>query len=318
MGAGIAFLIFLPYIIWNATYDWAMLEFMHNARAYKMAAVSPLSFFMGQFLYNNPLNLLIWLVGITFFLFRKEGEPYRLFGWMFLAIYVLFTLQGAKDYYLAGGYPILFAGGAIVWERWLKKKFLRNSLSACLVISALFLYPLVLPILPVPDAIDHMVRVGIAPQPGENHEMGVLPQHFADMHGWEKMAKSFGDVFAKLEQEEKSDCMIFVRNYGEAGAIDFFGKNYGLPKASCGYNNYWFWGPPKWDGTVAIILGWSDNIQENADDLIRFFETVEHAATHTCQYCMPYENNRHLFICRQAKGNMQNLEAFWNTQKHFN
>ena len=51
MGAGLAALIFLPYLVWNAVHDWPTLEFIHNARTFKMASVTPLSFFLGQFLH---------------------------------------------------------------------------------------------------------------------------------------------------------------------------------------------------------------------------------------------------------------------------
>lgn len=320
MGAGIAALICLPYIIWNWAHDWATLEFIHNARTFKMSEVTPLGFFMGQLLYNNPPAIFVWFVGLIFF-FSKKGQPFRLFGWMFLAVYLLFTVQGAKDYYLAGGYPILFAGGAVLWETWLKKKrrfWLKIWLPFSIVLPALFLSPLALPILPESSVIKLINVIGIEHDSGERHEMGVLPQHFADMHGWEDMARTFSDIYSTLSGEDKADCMIYVRNYGEAGAIDFFGRKYGLPKATCAHNNYWLWGPPEWSGRTAIILGLYDNVKENMEDLSAHFEEVTHAATFLCQYCMPYENNRHIFICRKAKGIITDLEAFWEQEKHFN
>jgi len=132
------------------------------------------------------------------------------------------------------------------------------------------------------------------------------------------MAKTFSNVYGMLSSEDKADCIIFVRNYGEAGAIDFFGEQYGLPKATCTHNNYWLWGPPSWSGRTAIVLGWSDNIEENMEDLTSQFEEVTYAVTILCQYCMPYENNRHIFICRTAIGPIADIQPFWKREKIFN
>lgn len=319
-GIGIAALIFLPYVIWNMIHDFATLEFIHNARTFKMSEVTPLGFFMGQLLFNNPPAIFIWLVGLVFF-FSKKGRPFRLFGWMFLAMYVLFTMQGAKDYYLAGGYPILFAGGAVLWESWLRKKqrlWFKIWLPFSILLTALFLCPLALPILTESSLIKLTEFIGIDHDSGENHEMGVLPQHFADMHGWEDMAIIFSELYHSLSSEDRADCMIYVRNYGEAGAIDYFGKDFNLPKATCTHNNYWLWGPPNWSGRTAIVLGKYDNIEENMEDLQSHFEEVIHAAIFTCEYCMPYENNRYIFVCRRAIGPIADLSSFWEQEKNFN
>ncbi len=321
MGAGIAALIFLPCIIWNMTHDWAMLEFIHNARTVKMSEVTPVGFFMGQLLYNNPPTLFIWIVGIGFFIFSRFGRAFRIFGWAFLAIYILFTMQGAKDYYLAGGYPVLFAGGAVLWEHWLKKRhtlWFKILLFASLIIPTYILAPMALPILPEESLIKLQEKIGIEHDSGEIHEIGILPQHFADMHGWEDMARTFAEIYGTLSSEDKADCMIYVRNYGEAGAIDFYGQKYGLPGATCTHNSYWLWGPPEWSGRTAIILGVYDNLEENLEDLSVHFEEVTYAATIICPYCMPYENNRHIFICRRARGPITDIEAFWEQEKHFN
>ncbi|MBN2104530.1 glycosyltransferase family 39 protein [bacterium] len=318
IGTAIAAGLFLPYILWNAAHDWAFLEFVHHAKTYKMFRVSPIQFFMDQWLYNNPVNLLIWLPGLVYFLFAKSISRFRLFGWLFFSIWVLFTIQSAKDYYLAAAYPILFAGGSVAWASWFKNKsgsIIRSALIFFLFASTVFLSPAVLPVLSVEKTITHINRLGIQGNSGENHEMGVLSQHFADLHGWPEMVKLFADVHEKFAPEEKSDCLIYVRNYGEAGAIDLFGEQYGLPKATCPHNNYWIWGPPEWNGETAIIYGWGHDIEANIKDLNRRFESVEHAATFTHPYCMPYQNNRHVFICRRATFD---LNMIWKEEKNYN
>ncbi|MBN1780833.1 glycosyltransferase family 39 protein [bacterium] len=317
-GAALAGLFFLPYVLWNAAHDWPMIEFIHNAKTYKMAAVSPAGFFMGQLLYNNPVNGLIWIPGLIFLIFSKQTRPFRVFGWIFLTIYILFTVQQAKDYYLAAAYPVLFAGGAVFWETVPRKRTGRLLISALslLIAGSLFIFtPVTLPVLSASETGAYIQKLGIGGNSGENHEIGVLPQHFADRHGWEEMTKTFAGVYSQLSPREQAGCLIYVRNYGEAGAIDYFGPKYGLPEASCSHNNYWIWGPEAWDGKVAIIYGWSHDIDANFEDLNRRFQYVEHAATFTHPYVMPYQNNRHIFLCRDANFS---FEEIWAEEKNFN
>ena len=317
-GMVLAVLLFLPYILWNAKHDWPTLEFMANARMVKNAPVTPLEFFFGQVLYNHPLTLIFWTVGLGALLLSKRLKTCRPFGWLFLSIYFLFTIQEAKDYYLAAAYPVLFAAGGIQWDAWIKGKISRQvkvALVGLIVVTGLLLCPLTLPVLSVETTARFAERLGVAGQTSERHETGSLPQHFADMFGWEEWVKVFTAAWDQLDAADRSDCILFVRNYGEAGAIDFFGPAYGLPGASCTHNQYWFWGPPNWNGSTALIVGERHDIEGSREDLLTHFESVDYAATMRNEWAMPYENGRHVFICRRYRHDFSSL---WEGEKHFN
>ncbi len=312
LGVAAAGLLFLPYILWNMANGWPTLEFMHNATTYKNVPVSPLGFLWGQILYNNPSTFIIWLAGLWYFFFHKQGKTYRLFGWMYLAIYVLFTIQQAKDYYLAAAYPILFAGGAILFESWLQKKewkWPKPVLIIFILVPALFMCPVTLPILPVENTVKFIQFLGLSQHTQENHEMGVLPQHFADMHGWEEMVEKVAGVYNTLSPEEKKECVIYATNYGITGAVNFFGRKYNLPPAFSGHNNHFFWPPKGHTANVLIIVGGSKEDHEDS-----FKEVIEMDRTN-CTYCMPYENNKPIYLCRGIK---RPIKEIWPTVKHFN
>ncbi|MGE5343640.1 MAG: ArnT family glycosyltransferase [Candidatus Omnitrophota bacterium] len=311
IGAGIAVLLFLPYVIWNVTHDWATLEFMSNAEKYKNVHQSPLEFLIGQFRYNSPFTLLVWLPGLFYFFFSKQGKNYRLFGWMYLAIYILFTIRNAKDYYFGGIYPILFAGGAILWEIWLNRKQWycpKPVLISLILISALVLSPFTLPILSEEGMIKWAGMMGMRYKPQEHHEMGRLPQHFADMHGWQEMVKKVANAYYSLSPEERKECIIYATNYGVTGAVNFLGRQYGLPPAFSGHNNCFFWPPEDRTGNVIIIIGGRKENHEKG-----FRSVIEVDRTH-CPYSMPYENNKPIYICRGLK---RPLAEIWPTTKNF-
>lgn len=311
LGVTVAFIIFLPHLIWQFVHGFPSVEFIRNASLYKNISLSPLEFLMGQTIEMHVFLFPLLLLGLAFFLFLKPAKPYRVFGWMYLTIFGLFILTSAKTYYIAPIYPLMFAGGAVVFENLLGKRklsWLKPATLAFLCGGGLLSAPMALPVLPVQAFIKFTDYLGISAPRSENHEMGRLPQHFADMFGWEELTRSVSDVYRGLSSEDQAKCGIFAQNYGEAGAIDFFGREYGLPGAISGHNNYWLWGPGRFTGEVMIVIG------GERPDLAQVFESVEQAGLFRNEYVMPYENNLPLFLCRNLK---LPIEELWPQLKHY-
>lgn len=312
LGAGIAVLFMLPYVIWNIANGLPTLEFMDNAQKYKMAVVSPLGFFLKQVLTNHPVIFPVWAFGLWYFFFDKEGKRYRLLGWAYLSIYILFTIQMAKEYYLGGIYPVLIAGGAIYIERiFIKKQWNRPRpiLIAYILLNILLLCPLALPILPV-DTTAKVVRAfGMTDYSSEKHDIGLLPQHFADMNGWEDMVRKVAAAYTSLSPKEQESCIIYVeRDYGVAGAINFFRKKYRLPQAYTGQNSFYFWPPKEFTQKTLIIVG-----GEIEDHKKAFNSVVEFDRTNN-PYARPDENHKPIFI---GRGLLVSLEEIWPSTRIF-
>jgi hypothetical protein len=122
------------------------------------------------------------------------------------------------------------------------------------------------------------------------------------------MAEVVARVYAKLPPTEQAECVIYCSDYGKAGVIDFFGPALGLPPASSGHNNYYFWGPPKRSGRTTIAIGMSKQ------ELESIFEQVEQADVITHPYAMPSNRNLPVYVCRKPKVSIQ--EA-WPRAKRF-
>jgi hypothetical protein len=167
----------------------------------------------------------------------------------------------------------------------------------------------VVPILPV-ETLSKITDVagGDAGIKQERREAGELPQHFADRFGWEGMVATVAQVYDGLPAQERSEACIFTSNYGEAGAIDFFGPKYGLPHAISGHNSYYVWGPRGCSGEVVISVG------VPRAELERAFGDVERKATVRCEYCMPDEANRPVYLSRDPKASLQEI---WPQTKHY-
>lgn len=110
IAAGIAFLIFSPYIIWNLTHDFAHLEFMRNAATRKYGGLTPVSFVLDLVLILNPVSILIWLPGLIFYFFNRSSKQFRAIGYIWLVTFtVLFINWHTKGEYIAPAFQVLFA-----------------------------------------------------------------------------------------------------------------------------------------------------------------------------------------------------------------
>lgn len=311
--AGIlAFLFFSPFIVWNILNDFAHLEFIRNASSLKYSVITVKDFILGQILIQNPVAIFVWIAGLTYFFFHEEGKKYRILGIIYTVAFLILVINGhSKPEYLAPGYPMLFAGGAVVLEKMFSRKkleWLKYALPVLIVLSGICLAPLAMPVLPVETFIKFQSTIGINPKNLEGKEQSKLPQFYADRFGWENMAATVSDVYRALSVEEQKKTVIIGRNYGEAGAMEYYREKFGLPVIISSHNNYWLWGYGDKSAEIYIILG-----GDEAEHL-RHFSQVEMAAVIQCDYCMPYENNRPVYVCRDKK---ISIDEIWERRKHF-
>ncbi len=118
LGAVAALLIFLPNLLWLVKHDFPFLQLMHNIRqSGRDVARGPIAFVADQAMIMNPILAPLWVAGLLWLFFAKEGSRYRIFGWAYVVMLVTFIVLKGKNYYLAPAYPILFAAGAIAFER---------------------------------------------------------------------------------------------------------------------------------------------------------------------------------------------------------
>jgi hypothetical protein len=165
-----------------------------------------------------------------------------------------------------------------------------------------------LPILPVPAFQAYARTLGVTPSSGERHELGELPQHFADMHGWNDLAESVSLAYRALPRDEQPRARVLAGNYGEAGALERFSRRYPLPPVISTHNNYWFWGPGP-DGGVLLVIG------GERSDHDRACREVQSVGRTSCRYCMPYERDQEIFVCR---GLQEPIGEIWRRERNFN
>src|SRR5882672_395663 len=318
-GALVALLIFLPNFLWEIKNDWPTPEILRNVDLYKNAHVSWLGFIGQQALLIHPLATPVCLAGLWYFLGSRQGREFRFLGWTYLFLTLQLLIFRGRIYYLAPAYPMLFAAGAVSIESWIEARvrppsgvhrnglnpprtnwsWMKTAILAPLVVGGIVAAPLAIPILPLETAAAYAdfwdvnrVRVEIQPS-------GKLPQFFAATIGWHAQPHLVAGVFQSLPAGDQPKAAILTRNYGQAGAIEYFGPSYGLPRPISGHNNYYLWGPQQYTGEVVITVGIP------IEKLQPLFQHIELAATIRNDYAIPEENNLPIYICRDPKTTLQ-------------
>jgi len=209
---------------------------------------------------------------------------------------------------------MLFAAGGLAFERWFSRlesgRWLRPAYVTLLIVTGLLLAPFAyFPLLNVNQYIAYSKLMHFQPLKIENHQMGPLPQVYADQFGWKEMAQVVSNAYQKIPPEEQKSCAIFGQNYGQAGAIDFFGAKLGLPPAISGHQSYFYWGPRGYTGECMIVMG------DTSDRLEELFGSVEKVGAVDHPLAMPYQHFD-VYLCRRPK--FGSLQKVWPELKHWN
>lgn len=309
VGGFIALLIVSPYLFWIIQHQFLTFEYLRNY-SQSTATLTFFDFFLDQIKAENPFALLIWVLGLYYFLFDSIGKKFRLFGLAYIFIALLCIVQQAKFYMITPIYPVLFAGGAVFFEKIAKKITVLYKIgffyAVLIVILGVVIMPAVRPIFPVDLTIRYLNYTNLfhsgEKMVTEKYNLGLLPQHFADCFGWEEMTAQIAKIYYNLSEKERAKTVIVAGNYGEASGIYFYSEKYKLPMPISQHLQYYVWGYQNMDENgTAIIVG--ANKITDLDNC----KVVEKVGQTYNKYAVPYEN-KPIYLCRGLK---KPIEQVW-------
>jgi hypothetical protein len=260
----IAGLIALPNLIWQVNHNWPVINHMQELAETQLVHVRVDIFLLEQIMMFLPV-FFIWMLGLIYVAFLKDGKSYRAFAWIYITVILLLIILRGKHYYTLGLYSTLFVFGGLFIERYLRGKmgFLKYVIIIFILSVSVVALPMSLPILKPAAFIQFYKSMGMEKfHRWEDGEYYDLPQDYADMIGWEELSRMVGETFQKLTPEQQAKCVIMANNYGEAGSVNFYGAKYNMPPVISYNDSYIFWAPESIDAEYLIKIGDSDNLEE--------------------------------------------------------
>ncbi|KPK55630.1 MAG: hypothetical protein AMS21_13445 [Gemmatimonas sp. SG8_38_2] len=303
IAAAIAVVLGSPSFIGQIRLGWPLFDQMGDLRSAQLARVTPLGFFSDQLLMG--MGFVVAVIGIAGLVFAPSWRRYRTVGWTAVFAFVTLLVLRGKSYYIGPIYPVVFGAGAVVLERFRVPKWgavARWATVALIAAYGALTVPAGLPILE-PSTMERYLAWLSIDQATETNVGGRerLPQDYADMLNWREQVEEIARVYRTLPQEERDLAVILASNYGEAGAIDFYGPRYGLPKAHAFVGTYWFFGPGELPGEVVILHGFRE------DDFSSYCGSKTAAGFVTHPYAVAEQRDLILYVCRDPALTMQEL-----------
>jgi hypothetical protein len=303
ISGGVAcFLLILPNLIWQVVNHFPTLELYHNSFVYKNIGRSPLQVISEQIIFMNPATFPLWITGLIAPFFGKLKD-FRLmfFSYAFL-LGVLIVGQSSRPDRIAAIYPFLVAMGTVAIERYLKsgkQQIVQLSLASIMIAGGILLAPLFCPLLPPAQLKPYISKLGIHFDIEAGKKGEPIPQWLADRIGWRELAAEVGQVYHSLPPEEQQNTVIVSSNYGEAGALEYYGHEYDLPVVYGTHNSFHSWGPPS--DTVRTFIG----VYIDAEEVKSMFESVEEVSVYHCLDCTKPQQQIPIYILRGPKFSMK-------------
>lgn len=304
MGAGLALLIFLPNLIWQIRHDFIVLEYLPFIHARDVAWGRADSFLTDQlYVTTNPLSLPLWAVGLSLCLFAASMKRFRPLGWMFVVTFVLFLINKGRGYYTSPSYVMLLAAGCVWFTNWLagmtenKRRLGYGLMWGTQVIGSLITIVLSKPIAPIGSPLWDVVSE--------------VNGEFNEMIGWQELTAQVAEIYRSIPEAEKPNTVILAGNYGEAGAFDLYGDEYGLPRVITGSNSMWYRGYGDPEPETVIVVGFESGYAG------RFFKLCQYSGTVKNSYNVKNEestNNPSLYVCREPR---QPWSVMWQEMQWF-
>jgi hypothetical protein len=283
VGGALALALWAPNLWWNATHDWAFLEFQREVGADNGALDKRLLFFPLVLLLAGLAPIIVWLPGWAW-LSRGRFRPIAIAA---VVVTVVVFLAGGKPYYPAPLILPLLAAGAIVLDRASDAR--RRVALVVLAITGVITIPFTVPVLPA-SALDAIKPI--------NPEMG-------EMIGWPELTKAARDAYAALPTAEREHAVILTGNYGSASALRRFAPE--LPVVSA-HNDLWLEGPPPESATTVLTIGYSPRYLEQLCRSITPIGVVTNDAGLANQ-----EANRTMYRCERGTP----WATIWPSLKHY-
>jgi hypothetical protein len=313
IGGALALVLFLPNLLWQIQHGFPSLEFYRNATLLKNRPTPPLQVIGNQILFVGPLTLPVWAAGL-YFCFRRRPELRFLPIAYLLLMGMLLVSGSSRPDRVAGLYPALIACGSIVIAERLRSSWSRFAALGLLLAGSSVLGAVSLPWLPPERAAHLLATLGIDTQieRGEGKQ-AELPQWLADRRGWPEMVNQVVDLYRKLPERDRARAAILVPSYGQAGALELFGRG-ALPPVLSPHNSYHLWGREDLqalEGGILISIGYGP------DDLRGLYRSVEKVEESDCDYCMQWRDDMPIFVARELILSRAELERRWEEAKKY-
>ena len=253
IGVALSIVIWLPNVLWQWQHHFVSLDFLNHIHS-RDVRQGRTSDFLPMQLMMTGIRFPLALAGLYFCFVTTAGKRFRMIGWMYIVTLLLFTVAKGRWYYMGPAYPMLYAAGAVWGEQWLATLQRGRAIAVRRAVWVALAFELVFTTafwLPLPPLNSRWWEINNS-----------LTGDFREQVGWRELVQEVAKIRDSLAPEERAHLGIIGSNYGEAGAINLYGPEYGLPRAISGVNSFWYYGYGDPAPQTVIVIGLSRKYME--------------------------------------------------------
>ncbi|MPZ82210.1 MAG: hypothetical protein GEV28_18155 [Actinophytocola sp.] len=293
-GIGVALVVTAPILFWQAAHDWPLLT-VAGGISEDDGGENRVLFVPMQLVYVSPVLVPVWVAGIVRLWRDPEVRWARSLALSYPILCVVMLVLGGKPYYAVPLLVLLTAAGAEPMLRWVDTRA-RRSLATVLAVLGVAMNAVVgLPVLPVS---------ALGPAMAMNAEQG-------EQVGWRELTRTVAGVWERIPAGDRATAVILTSNYGQAGAIEEYRGDFGLPQPHSGHMSYADWGPPADDMTGPIVLVGEIDLATTGD----LFDGCERVTEH--DNGMDVENEEQGTNVALCTGPARPWSRIWPEIRHF-
>jgi 4-amino-4-deoxy-L-arabinose transferase-like glycosyltransferase len=229
LALGITLAFVVPNLVWQARHDWVSVHWFLNPPSSATDESRP-EYIANVLLLTHLVAVPVAVAGVVALVRARELRPLAL---SVIGTVVAYFVLGGKSYYALPVVLFALAVGAIPFDRWATRRRLQWVGSA-FVVFLVVLLPIGLPVLPLETAD----RLGVIDARSD----------YQDELGWHTLARD-------VERQVRGDDVVLAANYGEAGALELFGRH-DLPPIASPHVTFRYWRPSV-AGRRALLVGFS-------------------------------------------------------------
>jgi hypothetical protein len=223
----IAVVLMVPNLLWEARHDWTSVHFFLNPPPSGSDETRPQ--FVANLLLVMGVAVPVAIAGVVSLVRDRALRP---LGWTVVGTVLAYLVLGGKSYYALPVVVFALAAGSIPLDRWLTPSRLWIAVVAFAVVDLVAL-PILLPVLPLKTA--------------ERHGIISARSDYQSELGWPRYVR-------QVKRLAGSADVIVTANYGEAGALELFGRH--LPPVVSVDVTMRDWRPAV-TGRRALLVGYS-------------------------------------------------------------
>jgi hypothetical protein len=295
-------LIASPSVLGQIHWEWPFLAQQQVLRETQLDRVTAVSFLTGQlFLVGAAAPLL--LAGAIGLFASASLRRFRAVGVAAAAAMTFLLILHGKDYYFGPMHPPLLAAGCVVAGSWMaERRWAWWGALAWGGVGGALLLPMGIPLLPPAEMARYAEAIGQTRAVTTNRGTILpLPQDYADMLGWKEQAAEVARVYRALPEGERAGAAVLGGNYGRAGALAVYHREFGLPYPLSRHGDFWAWGPGDREPSVVITVGGS------REELESLFEEVVEAGRVLTPLGVEEEQEVQVHVCRGPREPMRDL-----------